>query len=154
MAKATVTCTCKTCGAEFTKFKTCYNRAEAERYEEWAKLNYTECPECYYKRMAAENEKKVATMEVKLPEIKAVSDKQKAFAEKLRNQYVIKNKERIERTAKYLGCINAEVLKTEAEKYGSEEAAKRHSFGEAQLLTPYIVLTSTDAHEIIEELKY
>lgn len=51
MAKASVTVICKTCGKEFTHTKVCFNRRDADRYEEWAKDNIDECSECYSARM-------------------------------------------------------------------------------------------------------
>ena len=47
MANATVMCKCEKCGKEFMKEKICRNRTEADSFEEWAKENCTECPECY-----------------------------------------------------------------------------------------------------------
>ena len=61
MAKAEVTLTCPSCGKEFTKTKNCYNRREADSWEEWMKGqegNYV-CPSCYSKQMR-EKEKQAA----------------------------------------------------------------------------------------------
>lgn len=66
MAKATANCTCATCGKEFVKTKDCCNRADANNWEDWAEKNYTECPTCYGKRMAAEEKAKPLTVTVKL----------------------------------------------------------------------------------------
>ena len=49
MAKATVTCTCKECGATFTKETTKQNRREADAWEAWAVNNYDQCPSCWGK---------------------------------------------------------------------------------------------------------
>ena len=40
MAQARANCTCKECGAEFIRKKTCRNRAEAESWEKWAEDNF------------------------------------------------------------------------------------------------------------------
>ena len=49
MAQARANCTCKECGAEFIRKKTCRNRAEAESWEKWAEDNFDLCGECYKK---------------------------------------------------------------------------------------------------------
>lgn len=53
MAKAMITIICGTCGREFTHSKNCYNRDDANHYEEWARDHITTCPECYGKAMRA-----------------------------------------------------------------------------------------------------
>ena len=54
MAKAVAKCTCATCGQEFTYEKTCFNRRDADSFEEWAAANITECSECREKRLREE----------------------------------------------------------------------------------------------------
>lgn len=53
MAKAKVTCTCTTCGSEFTKTKYCYNRREADNWESWAESYFDTCPDCWRKQQEA-----------------------------------------------------------------------------------------------------
>ena len=53
MAKATVVCTCKKCGKEFTRTSMCSNRREADNWESWASSHYDVCPECYAKEKEA-----------------------------------------------------------------------------------------------------
>lgn len=55
MAKATAKCTCKTCGSTFTMTKTCFNRSEADSWEEWAVGYYDECTDCWRERKSKEN---------------------------------------------------------------------------------------------------
>lgn len=55
MAKAKAKCTCKTCGATFTMTKTCFNRSEADSWEEWAVGYYDECTDCWKARKSKEN---------------------------------------------------------------------------------------------------
>lgn len=50
MARADAHCKCEICGTEFIKYKDCYNRRDADQYEEWAAKNITVCPDCYAKR--------------------------------------------------------------------------------------------------------
>lgn len=56
MAKATATCTCATCGAEFTVTAYKYNRREADSWESWAESHYDECDECREKRIQSERD--------------------------------------------------------------------------------------------------
>ena len=49
MAQARAKCTCKECGTEFIRTKTCRNRAEADSWEEWAKDSFDLCGDCYKK---------------------------------------------------------------------------------------------------------
>lgn len=59
MAKASIKIICEACGCEFTHSKICYNRADATRYEEWARDHITTCPECYGKAMRAKERAKI-----------------------------------------------------------------------------------------------
>ena len=54
MAKATATCRCKECGEVFTKTKICYNRQQANEWEQWTESHCTICPACYAKAKEAE----------------------------------------------------------------------------------------------------
>jgi DNA-directed RNA polymerase subunit RPC12/RpoP len=56
MAKATAECKCVECGTTFTKTKTCYNRTEANNWEQWAVDNYTQCPSCWGKEQRKKEE--------------------------------------------------------------------------------------------------
>ena len=59
MARGTAECTCEKCGNTFVKYSyNCRNRSEADRWEEWAKGNYTLCPECYREQQKADNAQK------------------------------------------------------------------------------------------------
>lgn len=60
MARAIAKCRCEHCEQEFEKIAFKYNREQAESWREWAEENFTECPECYAKRVAAEKAKKAA----------------------------------------------------------------------------------------------
>jgi len=58
MAQARIDIICETCGKEFTHTKICFNRKEADSYEEWAKENITVCPDCYKEACRKFEEKK------------------------------------------------------------------------------------------------
>lgn len=152
MAIGTAICECKTCGEVFTMEKSCYNRREANEWEEWASEHYCECTACYRKRMAEKSRREAKTYN--LPEIQAVSQKQKAFAEILRNKYVSANKKNVERTrgfidnpdgyrAKYSNPIPADADKETFKTFLCIE----------EMYKSYIALTSSSAREIIDALR-
>lgn len=90
MARVKIMLTCTKCGKEFEHIHTCNNSAGASSYTEWAKDNITICPDCYH---AAKRAKEQAALEsymegYHLPEITGVSDKQIAFADKLRASFM------------------------------------------------------------------
>lgn len=87
MATGTATCKCAKCGATFTMSKSGINSSEVDSYIAWATEHCTECKECYKKRIAAENKVRAESGCFTLPEIKGVSDKQIAYAERLRAKH-------------------------------------------------------------------
>lgn len=92
MAKATATCTCKTCGKSFEVSAVKQNRREADRWAEWAGKTYDECSECYKERLArerAEENKRAAEVsaERKWPVLQG-SEKQVAWANTIRMVYI------------------------------------------------------------------
>lgn len=91
MAKAEAHCKCQTCGRTFTVCKDCFNRTNANSFEEYAAANYTECPDCRKTRVASETESAAAKIirENNLPEITGVSEKQIRYANNLRSQYLL-----------------------------------------------------------------
>lgn len=54
MAQARIEIICTECGCKFTHRKSCWNRDDATRYEEWARDHITTCQECYVKQKRAE----------------------------------------------------------------------------------------------------
>lgn len=93
MAKATAKCTCSYCGKEFEVSQKKRNRADADSWKNWAEMNYDTCPACYYKQKQKAEEEKAA--KYNLPEIYAVSEKQKAYAAKMRTRYVAQNEDEV-----------------------------------------------------------
>lgn len=89
MAKAIVTCTCTTCGAEFTKTAVRSSRRAADEWCEWAKSAYDECPECYRKRKQQEAEIREQELNetYNLPSLEG-TPKQVAWAEKIRILFI------------------------------------------------------------------
>lgn len=96
MAKAEIKCTCPECGATHYWSVTCYNRREADRWEEYHadEANTRLCPECYAKAKAkeraeareAENKAAAETAgALGLPELSG-SEKQVAWATSIRQK--------------------------------------------------------------------
>lgn len=90
MAQAKARCTCKYCGNEFTKIKTCGNRREADSWESWAADHYDECPECEAKRLEAANREAIERSADKgWPELTG-SEKQINWANSIREELIEK----------------------------------------------------------------
>ena len=98
MAIATVDLVCSTCGANFTHRHKCYNRNEANRYEDWAANNIHECPECRARRLKAEREEarvrkyeqislQIQGLGIVLPDISG-TERQIAYANDLRMDHL------------------------------------------------------------------
>jgi len=95
MAKAEITCTCAGCGKTFEVERSFSNRRSADEWVEWATSHeyYTECPECYRKRMIQrrEDQNKLAagmSADMGLPELSG-SEKQIAWAVKIRFDWLM-----------------------------------------------------------------
>ena len=163
MAKASVMCKCEKCGKEFKKEKICHNRAEADNFEEWAKENCTECPECYKARIESQKAEKANVLKEKynLPEIIGASEKQVAYANSLRDEYIVCAKDSF-------GVSNFDLIdemRDELNQYPDRVAKKSAQMGltEQEYIekkisrvypTEYKLLTMTNAGEIIELLKF
>ena len=156
MARAVAECTCKYCGKQFEKVAFRRNRAEADSFVVWAEHNIDQCPECYKSAQEAEAKKKFDTLKeyYNFPAIVGVSDKQKAYADTLRNRFVSNNTEMIARVKQMIDDSSDEIAKMADETGKTEDAiireALKHHYG---MLPAYIVLTSADAREIIDTLR-
>lgn len=64
MAKAIVVGVCKNCGKTFEKISHRKNRAEADKWEEWASENITLCPDCYLLALDTEEQAKPLTLHI------------------------------------------------------------------------------------------
>ena len=92
MAKGTATCVCPKCGRTFTREKICGNRAEANEWVSWAEDHPCLCRDCWREEREEQRRKADAqavkeNAERKLPALVG-SEKQIAWAEKIRNEYV------------------------------------------------------------------
>ena len=90
MAKARVTCTCKICGATFTRETIKRNRSEADSWEAWAAENIDTCPGCFRAQQQKEKELEAAARSSQLPQLQG-SEKQVAWANAIRNKMISEN---------------------------------------------------------------
>lgn len=86
MARVKINLICCDCGESFEHIHFCNNRRDADSYETWARDNITQCPACYRKAQLA---KKLEGLN--LPEITGGTEKQIAYARKLRDEKVSDN---------------------------------------------------------------
>ena len=159
MAIASVKITCTVCGKTFEHRRECRNRTEANEYESWAVNHIDTCPACHAKRRAFEEGGKLnAVLEQfgrQLPEITGVSDKQTAYAEKVRSRYLSDN---LSSVSHYLEAMQAlDDPSTRAEFTKNCEAhgiafddAVRENLEYLGLITVQMMLTSTSAREILD----
>lgn len=157
MARAMVTITCKHCGKDFTHInRNCHNRTEANNYEDWAKQNIDMCPECRRKEIEKDNASKAQKIaeEYNLPKIKGVSEKQTAFADKLRNAYISQYPEKIAKASRMIKAMNRERMAQKASEQGmSAEEYILMAFDAYRVKEAYIILTCDLAAQIIDTLK-
>lgn len=90
MAKARVTCTCKACGATFTRETIKRNRAEADSWEAWAAENIDTCPSCYKAEKQQKEAERVAARSQQLPQLEG-SEKQVSWANAIRDKMISEN---------------------------------------------------------------
>ena len=160
MAKATAKCICATCGKEFIVEKKCFNRADADNFESYAVEHYHECKDCYSLRIKAAAEKRAKALIEKynLPEITGVSEKQIAYANNLRRDFLNScNEKKFEfaTTADSLLADRQETLQALADEHcaGNIEEAKIRALEAYGLLKYYTLLRESNAGKIIELLK-
>lgn len=161
MARGTAECTCEKCGKTFVKYSyNCRNRSEADRWEEWAKGNYTLCPECYREQQKADNAQKASVLiaELGLPEITGKSEKQIQYASNLRNKELVSRPEQARKIAEWFRMAkDGELDEAAAEKGMTPDELVRvtcqeyHFYGLGNL---YTVFTVSDAGKLIDTLKY
>lgn len=151
MARSIAHCICATCGAEFKKVAFKRNRTEAYAWQEWAKVNCDECPECYAKRIAQENAAKVQALG--LPEIIGKSEKQVKYASDLRAKYAIDHTKEIQYIKKMLHIAQTDEAKAQATAAGmTVEEVFKATIEKLHLESALVCVIETEAHKIIEAL--
>ena len=151
MARVKIECTCKVCGEKFTHIKTKYNREQADSYEEWAKEHITICPDCF-RRNETETEINKAESKYQLPELTGKSEKQIAYARKLRAEYINKSSN-VEGCIKMLNkdeAFMAQVNKYATGKRISEEEAIAELIKSHRLEKIIACLQETEAGKLLD----
>lgn len=131
-----------------------FNRRTVEAKREWVESNFDLCETCYRKHehaLAAQRAEKLA-----LPAIKGVSERQVDYALSLRDKFCCQYEQ-------YVNAVREVLATPDARKQLDTAAAKNSKTldafcrdilkASAQRYKAYIVVTSADAHEIIETLK-
>ena len=146
MARSKLTLTCQTCGQEFERITFNRNRSDANKYDDWARENITECPDCYNRRLYAEQD-----AIYHFPPITGVSDKQIQYAETVRAHYVARNAKELAQAAKGIERLKPDAIRQYAEAHEcTEEHTRRLYFQKFYLLHAYIILTSGKATDILD----
>lgn len=161
MAIAKIEITCTSCGCTFTHRNECYNRREADSYEAWASTHISECPSCARERRKAEASRKLADKLSELgrvlPMIEGVSDKQIAYAEAVREQYLAARLDDVTLYHEGMQQLQnpdamAATLSACEEAGISLEEGIAHDLKEIGLYGVHISLTSTSARDILDNL--
>lgn len=161
MAIAKITLTCSACGAEFTHRRDCWNRTDANNYEAWAQANISTCPACYHKQQVAKQAETLAAvlaeLDISLPELHGVSDKQIAYADKRRTGYLASSIELIKEYHEFQVAAKDEEKLAQfapicAEHGMTIEEGLRHEIEAMGLDTIDYLLTSTSAADVLDRL--
>ena len=162
MSLAAIDLTCSTCGNSFTHRKECRNRREADSYVAWASTHISECLSCARDRRKAEASRKLADnlseLGMILPMIEGVSDKQIAYAETVREQYLAARLDDVTLYHKGMQQLQdpdamAATLSACKEAGLSLEEGIAHDLKTIGLYGIHIALTSTSAREILDTIK-
>lgn len=162
MAIAKITLTCSACGASFTHRRDCWNRTDANNYEAWAQANISTCPDCYHKQQVAEKAEMLAVvlaeLDISLPELHGVSDKQIAYADKRRTGYLASSIKMLKEYHKFQEAAKDEDTLAQfapicAEHGMTLEEGLRHELNALGLDTIDYLLTSTSAADVLDRLK-
>lgn len=159
MAIASIKVICEECGNEFNVRKNCYNRTEANRYEEWATQNITLCPTCaakaYSDHQSVAVAEKLEAHSLVLPTISGASEKQIKFASDLRMKYLGKNLSKIDIYAEIAETLSdearmAQIAETCAAAGMTVEAALAENYEAYGLNTIKLIFDETSARKLID----
>ena len=156
MSMAKITQRCEECGNEFEHRKKCHSSKDRESYEAWAAENITICPECYLKHKRQEEREKREKFyaEYGIPAITTGTEKQIAYANKLRDEYFERYESDYRYFIKIFKSMTQEDIEREAEEFGYTvdgyiaEAYRGYGLSAAHKLN-----NLTNASEIIDLLK-
>ena len=155
MAKAVAECKCRKCGATFFKEAIRGNRADADNWETWAAQHYDLCPDCYKAEKAEKEAEKYAVLVSKynFPTIEGVSEKQIAYADKLRCKFVVANEADMDEAVNFWNSVDwSEIAKIAEQEGKSVEQITRESVDRLYLGT-LACLKCQNAEKLIDMLK-
>lgn len=161
MAIAKVTLTCSTCGKDFEHRKDCWNRRDADSYEEWAKSHIDTCPECYKKHIASEKAERLsAVLEecgYQLPTLTGVSDKQTAYADTVRTRYLADSLDKIRQYHEGMQAFEDAAYKAKFDAQCADlgltpEEGINQSLKNARLDKVHLLLTSSSARDVLDSI--
>lgn len=113
MARAIAMCRCEKCGKEFQKINYLQNRKSADEWQKWAEANITFCEDCYKEereaeRKAADEKAAKENAELGLPALVG-SEKQIAWAEKIRRDFVVEAEKQAEENEEMFAKTREEI---------------------------------------------
>lgn len=161
MARSQIALTCANCGTKFVHVHFSLNRNEANDYERWAADNVTRCPACFSKikqheesnALAAELDKR----NLVLPEISGDSDRQIAYAARLRQNVLIRKMRALDNYVTIMDKITADpdgfakLCESEGHTHDDGIRAVMEAYG---LYDVMLMLTTKNASEIIDASKH
>lgn len=160
MAKTKINLVCANCGKEFEHTHFTRNCAESKSYATWAREHVTLCPACYSDSKKSDTHQKlIAELDkhgLALPEIAGVSDKQIAYAQRMRTQALSHELYKLDEY-----CALMQQLVDEAADIDqlckahnlTREQVTRRIIDNAHLTTLWAMLNHTDARDIIDAIK-
>lgn len=160
MAKAVAVCVCPECGKTYERQIEGRNRADANSKKDYAEHCPGLCLDCWKKQKAAqrkiENEEYIK--KYNLPEIKGVSDKQTAYADRLRYEFVADNEHYMDELPYIINNLKdasfvaekAQEIKKAPEELKSLVLAELNS--SILYRRAYAMLTKSSARDIIDNL--
>ena len=160
MAKAVAVCVCTECGKTYERRIDGWNRADAENRKSFAESHPGLCPLCWKKEQQEKAANEAAALKAKyqLPEIVGVSDKQTAYAENLRREFLASHGNILDnlctitanlKNTDYL-AEKAELVSKTPEELKSLVLAELN--GNILYRRAYAMLTKSSAREIIDNL--
>lgn len=153
MAIAQFTLICPTCGKEFEVRTVRQNRTACKEFEEWARKYPWNCPECFKAEAKAERAADTERIEAKyhLPAIEGVSEKQIAYASRLRYEAFKDREKDIDKTIELQSELTDEQIQQICEACSVDRSEiPRLSFETMLLGKIYSLLTESRASKIID----
>nr|DAK52607.1 MAG TPA: C2H2 type zinc-finger protein [Caudoviricetes sp.] len=160
MAKAVAVCVCPECGKTYERQIEGYNRADANSKKDYAEHCPGLCLACWKKEQQENAAKEAAALKEKyqLPEIVGVSDKQTAYAENLRREFLASHENTLNDLCTITANLNNNDYLAEKAELVSKAPEELKSLVIAELNSSilyrraYAMLTKSSARDIIDSL--